>query len=159
MIHFFKPPLFSKDPPFFFIVPQNVYIKLGPVYLLDKKKKHFYFLSFPIFFNSFKLLISLYSLNFSNNMGLLSFRKKNKKIDRLSKSLRDELPELTFEQRRSSNDGSNSGSSSASFNSPIADLFIMASSISDIASTSLLEDILSELPKKETSQKHVYNGK
>lgn len=92
-------------------------------------------------------------------MGLLSFRKKNKKIDRLTKSLRDELPELTFEQRTSSNDGSNSGSSSASFNSPIVDSFMLASSISDIASTSLLEDILSELPKKEINQKHVYNGK
>jgi hypothetical protein len=80
-------------------------------------------------------------------MGLLNFRRKSKK----SNTIKDSLPKLTFDKNIQQDDN-DSGISSA-YHSPISDSFIMGSSLSDITSNSLLEDILSELPSTKQNQK------
>lgn len=77
-------------------------------------------------------------------MGLLNFRKKNKKID----VLKDSLPKQASENNISS--ATNSGISPKSY-SPVINSFMTVSSISDVTSSSLLDEILNELPSPKRS--------
>ncbi|KAG2230337.1 hypothetical protein INT48_008829 [Thamnidium elegans] len=72
-------------------------------------------------------------------MGLLNFRKKNKKSD----ILKDSLPKLTCKNNSSASTNSEMFPESYS---PVVNSFMPVSSISDVTSSSLLDEILNELP-------------
>lgn len=73
-------------------------------------------------------------------MGLLNFRKKNKKISK------DSLPKLSLDHGSST---ASSSSMSPESYSPVVNSFMTVSSISDVTSGSLLDEILNELPSSK----------
>lgn len=86
------------------------------------------------------------------SMRLLSFKRKSKKNNAEASESGHSIPELDLERCSPKNEAGSSNSSSVNFHSPIADLFMVASSIPDVTNNNLLDEILNELPASDKIQ-------
>lgn len=103
----------------------------------------------------YKILIALSLIS----MGLLNFKRKSKKRTIETLESRGLMPGLELDGNLSSNSSSSCEALSISFQSPIADIFMVTSSIPDITANDLLGEILSELPTQDKISHPASDGK